>query len=60
MILYLVPQYRREVQGSVMGLDVTIPLIWVEGQIGAIPIFEKLEDAEKYAINKDKIIQIYV
>jgi len=35
-----------------------LPLIWADGMIGVMPVFDNYQDAKKYARNDFQIIQI--
>lgn len=56
--MYLVPILRENVQIQMLGLDAEVKLSWRNGQIGAVPVFENKEDAEKYADGRCEVIEV--
>lgn len=47
--MYLVLGMKTDIELDVMGNIQSLNLTWAEGMIGAIPVFENEEYAEKYA-----------
>ena len=39
---------KKDLEISVLGQPITLPLIWAENMVGAIPVFSDIESAEKY------------
>lgn len=54
--MYVVMVVQKKQKISVVGcmppLVDDVPICWAEGMIGAIPVFETYDDAEKYANGK--------
>ena len=57
--MYLVMTLNRKQRARVANSDIEadISISWAHGMVGAIPVFETREDAEKYA-NGANIIEI--
>ena len=53
--MYVVFQLNKELEVSVMGQDIKLPLSYAEGMIGAMPVFATKEEAKEWAGDKYKI-----
>lgn len=47
--LYIVTVAKTELVVQVLGLERDVPLKWSDGMIGAMPVFNKYDDALRYA-----------
>lgn len=56
--MFLVPVLRENANIQVFGLNAEVQLSWAKGQIGAVPVFENKEDAEKYADGRCEVIEV--
>ena len=56
--MFLVILLKETIEVEVMGLTTTEPLCFSEGMIGALPVFDKYEDALKYAGRKEYVQEI--
>ena len=54
--LYVVTQVRERLSLNVMGIKTKLDLTWADGMVGAMPVFDSLEAAEKYANVKADIL----
>ncbi len=59
-VLQLHQKATIEVQGVPGQLDRVqqIELSWIDGQTGAIPVFDNYEDAKKYAVSESRILEL--
>jgi len=51
---------EKSVEIAYPGRDINLDLSFIDGMIGALPVFEKIEDAEKYSNGKFKIFAIKI
>lgn len=60
MKMYAVLQLSKSVEVMVMGLGIECPLVYADadGMVGAMPVFETREAAEKFAGDDYKIAEI--
>lgn len=56
--MYLLMVVEKKQSVSVLGKPVPINLVWADGMVGACPLFNTLEDAERYR-GKNINIPIY-
>ena len=53
MIYYVVGRIEKQIEVATSVpmpfVSKTVPLVWSDGQVGAMPVFSKREDAERYA-----------
>ena len=60
-IIYGVLSLNKNIEIEVMGRTTELELIWIDGQIGDMPIFESYDKALKYAEGKcEKIFKLDV
>ena len=59
-VKYLVMSLKPSIDVTVYGQTQTIPLSYIEGQIGAIPVFEDWQAAKAYAGEKFEIVPINI
>jgi len=57
---YAVLQLNTEIEVNVMGRAIEVPLSYVEGMVGAIPVFDTLKNAEVFAGDKYQIAEIEI
>ena len=55
--MFLVMVVNKTIELDVMGLTKKMPLSYIEGMVGAIPVFENRKDAEEYA-NGQQVVEI--
>jgi len=59
---YMVQSLKSEITtvttGPMVNFEKTVPLIWSEGMIGAVPVFGNREDAERYANGLAPVIEV--
>ena len=55
--MFLVMVVNKTVEVSAMGHIQKLNLSYIEGMIGAIPVFENRKDAEKYA-NGQQVVEV--
>ena len=53
MEMYMVARVKTDIELDILGQTYTLPLTWADGMIGAIAVFDNLEDAENYADGAD-------
>jgi hypothetical protein len=53
--LYVVYTMSKSVTVEVLGITREVELSWIEGQVGALPVFRSIQAAEAYA-NGEKLI----
>lgn len=58
--MYVVFQLNKELEVLIMGREIPIPLVYAEGMIGAMPVFDSKEAAEQFAGDKYKIAKIAI
>lgn len=56
--MYLVMGLMTQATISVLGKEVDLKLEIIDGMVGAMPVFENIEDAANYANGKLKIMEI--
>ena len=56
--MFMVMTVNHSVKAEIYGKPVDVPMVWAEGMIGAIPVFNSYESAEKYC-GGNKDIQIF-
>jgi len=54
--MFLVVVLKEEIVVEILGIKQTKPLCFSEGMIGALPVFDKYEDALRYA-GDEKLVQ---
>lgn len=57
-VLIINKKQKISVNGIRPALTSDVDICWADGMIGAIPVFETYEDAEKYA-NGKQIIEVF-
>lgn len=50
---------KISVNGMLPELESEVDICWADGMIGAIPVFETYEDAEKYA-DGEQIVEVEI
>lgn len=59
--LFGVFSLKEKLQVEVMGMSTELDLNWYDGQIGAMPVFGKYEDALKYVDgNKERVFSLSI
>ena len=58
--LYAVGAVKREITVQILGVEQKMPLNWIDGMVGTIPIFERWVDADKYAGDKFQVYEIKI
>lgn len=56
--MYLVMALKENLDVLVYGVKQKAPLSYADGMVGAMPIFETLEQAEAYSNGRHKIIEV--
>jgi len=55
---YLVGIVKEEISVEILGNQIPLKISWADGMIGAIPVFETIEEASKYAGNDTQLMKI--
>lgn len=55
---FVVYMLNRTVEVDWLGHEVSIPLSYADGMIGAMPVFETLEQAEAFAVGRYAIAEV--
>lgn len=58
MNLYVVLELTKTIDIDIDGAITNVPLSYLEGMVGALPVFESEEAAKKYAGQRSKILTI--
>ena len=51
---------KKEIGVEVMGITQNIPLVWANGMIGAVAVFDTKEEAVEYAGSETKIFELEI
>lgn len=54
--MYLVRACKTTITVELLGLERELSLNWSDGMIGAMPVFEKYNDALRYSRNRPELI----
>ncbi len=58
-MMYMVMAIKHEITvGSFGGGDLAVDCNWAEGMIGAVPVFDRREDAEFYAEGRQQVVEV--
>ncbi len=59
--MYIVMSLQQSISaGTFGGGELALNLNWADGMIGAVPMFERREDAEAYAREGQQIVKVEV
>ena len=47
--MFMVLVLKKDISIDLLGFKKELELSWSDGMVGAVPVFEKIQDAERYA-----------
>ena len=56
--LFIVSIVKEDIKIEVLGVEKSLPLVWADGMIGALPVFKNYDDAFKYAGGDSSLIDM--
>jgi len=57
--MFLVVVLKEEIEVEILGIKQTTNLCFSDGMIGALPVFDKYEDAVRYAGDENLVQEIF-
>ena len=58
--LFAVGAVVREKSVDINGMKADLELSWTKGMVGVLPVFDNIEDANRFANEKGMVISIFI